>query len=328
MKFILPSLLACCAAVLFFSSCKKNDPDPIFNNNPTVNKAPLHQLFAAMKPTPQTFTVNAGSYQQLTGSSGTRLRFYPNSFRDASGNPITSGTVQIQLTEMYKPGQMIRNRATTTDNGKLLISGGQVYIKATRNGQEVYARKYGLDFKQPAMSSQPMALYYGNVSGTDSTIDWNIADTTGNPGTTTGGTTVDSLGTGGAGVYHQFDSCTNFSFINCDYFYNSGSPLTNVTGVMPDTTFNGNNTTVFLVFPSINSATYMTTYTYSTHSFELYSGYYVPVGMNVHFVSVTNKNGTYYYDQQLNQTIVNNHSVSLNPQQQTLAQILAALAAL
>lgn len=325
MKMTLRPLAALGAALLLLAACKKSDT-PVFNT--TQDKTPVHQLAAALRSAPQTFTVTPGTYQQITGSKGTRLRFYPNSFRDASGHIIAGGTIEIQLTEMYRPGDMIRNRATTTDDGRLLISGGQVKIRATRNGQEVYARKYGIDFSQPAPSAQPMALYYGNVVGGDSTTNWDIADTSGNNGTTTGGTVQDSVVTGGSGVYYQFDSCTNFGLINCDYFYNSSSPLTDMTAIMPDTSFNGNNTLVFLVFPTINSATYMHQYVYTTHAFGLGSGYQVPVGMGFHIVSISNKNGTYYYDQVLSQTVTSNMSLTMNPQQQTLAQIQAALAAL
>ncbi len=58
--------------------------------------------------------------------------FNPQSFKDGSGNIISSGMVTVELTEMYTPGAMIANRvSTSTAMHRRLTSGGSVNIKAT-----------------------------------------------------------------------------------------------------------------------------------------------------------------------------------------------------
>jgi len=42
------------------------------------------------------------------------------------------------MIEITKPGQMNRQQGTFYSDGKLLISGGELYISATKGGQEVF----------------------------------------------------------------------------------------------------------------------------------------------------------------------------------------------
>jgi len=95
--------------------------------------------------------------------------------------------------------------------------------------------------------------------------------------------------------YFSFDSVKSFHWINCDYFYGSTSPLTDVSVIVPDTSFNPSNTQVFVIFPTINSATYIHNYTVATHTYDLFAGYHVPVGMTIDLAVVSKKGGVYYY---------------------------------
>ena len=139
-------------AVLSLVACRKpnnsrttNDPYVPVNPNgqPPVNypgsgatSATLKSLFNDLRSTPQTLTTTAGVSSTLYGTKGTRITFYPNSFKDASGNIITSGNIVIKLTEMLTPGAMIAENATTqTTDGDILRSGGQVKIEASKDGQ-------------------------------------------------------------------------------------------------------------------------------------------------------------------------------------------------
>jgi len=315
-----PLLALCFVAVMLITSCTKS-----YNRGTaiatTTNESQLNSLFAALRPAPQTLVVTAGFLQTVYGINGTKLTFYPNSFKDASGNIIAKGIITIQLTEIYTVSDMILNRATTVSDGQLLSSGGQVLITATMNGQEVYANKYGIGFKQSTPSQQTMYLFYGNTNTPDSSVAW-YAPVTPQIGTISSGTNsssdtsivivitptgFDTVTTHSAVTqYYQFDSCTNFSWINCDYFYTSGAQLTDVSVIMPDTSFNQSNSEVFIVFPTINAAAHMSQYTVATHTFDLPKGYYIPVGMPVDIAVATNKNGTYYYYQQTGITTTDN----------------------
>jgi len=269
--------------------------------------------------------VTAGQAQTIYGRYGTKLTFYPNSFKDNNGNIIKKGIINIKLREIYTVGDMVANRMGTTSDGKMLTSGGQVQIIATMSGREVYANKYGIGFRRLAPSLQPMTLFYGD--NTDFNANWTIsgAPQTGTymPGTSTSADTsvmvvitssgVDTVITHGVVTnYYQFDSCANFNWINCDYFYTPGAQLTNVRVMVPDTSFNQSNTEVFIVFPAINAATHATRYNPSTRCFDLQPGYYVPVGMRVDIIVASKIGISYYFDKQANITTTKDMLVYTN----------------
>lgn len=224
---------------------------------------------------------------------------------------------------------MIANRATTSADNKPLISGGQVYIKATRNGQEVFARKYGIGFKQASTSSQPMGLYYGNTANADSVVVWGQADSAVGsfaPKTTTD-TTHDT--SGGSTWYFNsmyiFDSCTNFGWINCDHFMSSGGTLTNVTCSVPDNSYNWSTTQVYVVIPSINSV--MSAYSASSSS-AAFMASNIPIGTAIRVVAIAKKGNDYYYAEHSGLTVTANMTADLSFSSKSLSDIKALLTGL
>lgn len=305
-------------------------------DDPSIDLTHLNQLFAGFRSTPQTFSVPAGTYWRLRGAGGTLLSFYPNSFKDAAGNIISTGSMQVTLVEMYKPGAMIANRAATTADGSLLISGGQVDLTVTQNGQPVYANKYSIGFYKGSSSSQPMSLYTGNTNSPDSVVNWTKVPQA--PGTYVPATVLvnnDSAQAGpwknpplplppGPSYYYLFDSCTQFHMINCDYF-TSYTPLTSMTAIAPDSVYTKGNTTIYLVFPSINCVTTFKTYNKQTHTFGLSGGYQVPVGMTATLIALSNIGGDYYFEALPNITITQDMVINLAMQPQTAAYVTNAL---
>jgi len=314
-------ILACLGAAVSFTACKSDSPGPIVINDGQT----LDALFQQLKSTPQVFTVTAGTSQQVTGTGGTVLTFNPQSFKDANGNIITGGTVKIELIELYKPGQMIANRVTTTTLAqKALSSGGSVNIKATMNGQEVFAKSYGIAFKQPDMNLSPMSLFPGTVvtDSSGSSVKWSDESYG-----TVDRTEKDSTGNTYA---YLFDSCTNFSWINCDHFYTAPDPKTDVTVVFPDNSYTYKNTLVYVIFPGINSVTCMYAYNTGTHSVSFgYPGYYLPVGSTIKIVVIGSKGSNdYYMDVLQNQVVTSGMTVNVTPASQSLSNIQTALSGL
>ena len=304
--------------ILTIVSCKK-DPVPITDKVNTINS-----LFQELKSTPQTFTVTAGTQQTITGAKGTKITFNPQSFKDLSGNIITGGSIKIELIEMYKPGEMIANRVTTTtESNMLLTSGGSVNIKATLNQHEVFANNYKIAFKQPAHSENPMALFTGNVvtGETGTNVNW-LDDTTG----TVPRTVKDPED---QAFYYAFDTCTNFNWINCDYFYSAPAPKTDITIIAPDNTYDLDNTQIFVIFPSMNSLIGMYDYDTITHSFSFgHPSFHLPVGTLVHIMILGSKNNNYFMDLHQNVTVTNGMTVSFTPVNQTLSYIQSTLSGL
>ncbi len=318
------------AASVWFASCNKesNSSGVLPPTDSSGTKQILGNLFAGTRTITarQDLQVNAGALQVVYGSKNTRLIFYPNSFRDKNGMPVTSGQIQLKLTEMYTPGEVIGNRSSTVALGRLLMSGGQVHLKAYRSGQEVFPTTYGIGFVASSTPAfPPMALFYGNNNNGDSVVTW--AQSAPNAGTLVYNQFVDT--TNGV-AYYMFDSCTSFNWINCDYFMNnSGQLLTNINLVSKDTLgLNKTNTMVFLVFPSMNAVSYMQMFTDSSRKWSLTNNYQIPVNANFHAVSLSLRNGIYYYAELKNLTATFNMMDTLRPVSKTLPEVITALGAL
>lgn len=311
MRIILNSLLIVFAILYSFESCTKQAH---VSQSSDSDNATLKYAFNSLKPGVQVFTVTAGIRQTITGNSGTKITFYPNSFKDASGHIITSGTIDILLTEIYKPGDMILSSVfpVTTDNN-WLKSGGEINVVATMGGMPVYPNKYQVKFLQPAASTQPMALFPGIISE-DSSIAWRFMDSASinaytvpeTPGSTT--------------AYYVFDSCTSFGWLNCDWWADNEK----IEGrfALSDTSFNSNNTSVFFVVPSMNAV---------LRSYN-YNGLYrreVPISIPGKIIVIGCKAGTFYYSEQDVTGISDTTTLSVtNPEVQTLSYIKDALSAL
>lgn len=298
------------AALAGTMACRKHTPTV---PPPPEDPHPLSTLFAGLRSTPQNFSVPAGTQKTIIGADSTIICFYPNSFKDISGNTITTGTVQIQLIEMYTPGKMIANRASTMVKGHLLQSGGQIFIKATVGGTEVYANKYKVYFKQPATSSDRMYLFHEERPMDSTLVKWEIEDTAHQkPGNIAIAATIPDSIYGGDTVFawagspfYKFDSCSKFGWTNCDRFFS----FTNKTGlnvVMPDNTFTPANTQLFLVLPTINAVMSSDSYYTGSAHYDAASKTMklvsegsttdiIPIGMPYKLVVVANKGGTYYY---------------------------------
>ena len=326
MKHTIQLILGLClAAIIIVAACKKS------SNNATGPTQSLNQLFSGLRTTPQNLSVQAGTDTTLYGADSTILHFYPNSFMDNAGNVITSGAVNIQLIEMYKPGDMICNRTSSTANGQLLKSGGQIDITATMNGKEIFANKYTIGFKQSGSSTEVMSLYYGGNENADSFTTWTVSDNS-IAGTVAASTADTGVGFGfGSGFYYFFKGCTKFHTINCDLLYNYNGQNTTISVVVPDASFNEGNTQMFLVFPAINSVTMgdgREGYDAATNTFTVGNhGDQMPVGVNYELVVIANKNGQYYYYQTSGIT-TNGMTINAALAPETQWDIIARVAAL
>lgn len=290
------------------SACRKtdykaNDLKPVTDNTAIV--AALNLL----KVTPQVIEVTVGVYTEVRLSQGTKLKFYPYSFKDQTGNILTSGTVQITVAEVYGPGLGIVNRVANMSGNQLLRNGGQIYITGQINGSEVAVNKYGVCFLAPTHSEEPMALYYGTTGFEDSMTRWmRVGNMT---GTAVQGTILDTqsvyfVDTSGVGVdtaniyrnYNEFDSVASWKWVGCNYPYAPGNRLTDVFVTTSDASFDNSNTAVFLVIPEVKTVIPVTDYNKVSRTFSMPPGYDVPTGVEAHLVVLSFKSGKLYYYQQ------------------------------
>ncbi|MFB0923775.1 MAG: hypothetical protein QMB65_00600 [Vicingaceae bacterium] len=288
-KFALIPLLTICTILLTFYSCKK-DEDTItpvieettpITNTPTSSTSNLSDFFNQnITDNTQSFTVDASTWSSFTGSKGTYAYIPANSFKDNSGN-IVSGNISIELIEIQTKADMIWMNKTTTSNGQLLVSGGELSIKAFQNGEQLTLSQNGyVSIQMPTNNPTNMSLF----SGTEDAI--------GNVNWDSTGTTVPVDTSGGFNFTIQSGTFSNDSlgWINCDYFYNQ-SNLTTLS-VIPPTNHDGTNTSIYLFFNNIYSVA-PAAWNSNSSNFQSYLNS-LPIGEQITIVAVSDINGQMY----------------------------------
>ena len=292
-------------SLTFFLSCDKETETILVPSNigPTLPTSKINKFFEDnLEDATETINANSSSYNQtIVSSKGISYTFSSNTFINAGGNPV-NGNFTIELVEaLTKKEMMMLNRPTFTHSGRLLVSGGVVYLNATQNGQQLSINDNNpVNVSIPTDNYIPMDFFDGSFDnqggfGWDESEDDTVITNTGNKG-------QDST------VFEDFFSFNfeidSIGWINCDYFYNSADPLTQVEVVLPDT-FNGDNSAVFIYYSDINSVAGLTDYD-ADGTFDLGASYSTPVGMDVTFVVISENDGDFYYHF-VEATITENH---------------------
>lgn len=118
---------------LFIASCQPDLSDELPRREVYTS---LQDFQTKNKVAPQVFTANSTNTIFVQGSKGSRFIFPANAFVTLDNQPVT-GNVAIEVKEILKPVDMILSNMPTMSDGKPLESGGQFYIRATQNNQEL-----------------------------------------------------------------------------------------------------------------------------------------------------------------------------------------------
>ncbi len=124
----------------------------------------------------QFFTIKTDVETTVKGAEGTTLTIPADCFQTKEGN-ILRGSVQLELKEFQKTSDMILANLVTESDGKLLETGGMIYLNATDKDGNVLKIKQGKDIKitlPHAPNSEDKQLFYGNLQ-TNGRINWTLA---------------------------------------------------------------------------------------------------------------------------------------------------------
>ena len=270
------------------------------------------------EPVPDSIESTLGG--TITTPEGLSLIIAPAIFQKSNGVPVLSGKIFFETMLIKNRGDMVRMNRPTTSFGRMLISGGEIFIKAMKDGDELQlipGKRIYIKYPDASASSQ-MRLFTGDESNPDQ-FNWIQSPDSSAVGISTQG-----------GLGYQLSS-SSLRWINCDYFGDSSGQRVNVTASLPIDCTNG-NTTVFLVFKDLKCVMGM----YGNMNTKKFSSPKVPVGKNAIVVAITKKaNNSYFLS---NETIVTGsvgsggvnsvHTVPLSPHPMSLNDIKAYLATL
>lgn len=253
------------------------------------NRTGLRELMKELRTPEIVINVEAGQDEIKLGQRGTIFHFYPYSFKDASGQIITDGFIELKITEIYDLGQMIANRLTTKDNdGKLLDSRGMMYITATKNGIPVYPTKFGIAFKQDVSSATPVSLYHGSYNNADSSSIWT------KQAAATGNNVLSTTNLSGV-EYYVLDSCDAFGkWMHIASEHSEAQQLTaKFTLMMPNIDYNLSNTEVYAIYEDTKTIVTMDGYNSRVPGFV--SDEEIPLERVFNIIVVSRAFDNYYY---------------------------------
>lgn len=299
--------------------CYKEDVQAISSSK---KQSTLTDLFKNIGPPMQSFSIPAGQLKTIVGEKGTNITFYPNSFKKKDGTILTSGSVTVVLQEMLTGPEMLLAGKTTTSNGKILISGGQFFINATFNNAQLPINQDAKPLAKipTSQNSTEMNLFRGNIKASDTIqgdtiINWEIVKDT----------VRQDLDT----IYLDYNysfGFESFGYFNCDRYYDSTSPRTEIKVKTPQG-FDHINTQIYVYFKSINSVIKLEGFDKTNQTFFINHAT-APIGLNVTIVIVSKKDNKHYLEVKPNITLTADYTTSANPAESTEAAIKAAIKAL
>ncbi len=261
----------------------EEEPEEILGN--------INDFFADSQVGKQSSLINSNTINIVYGNKGTLLNIPSSIFQTTEGVPV-SGMVDIELIEIFYKDEMVRSNKPTTSNGAILISGGELYIMAYQNGEELeIIPGESMMVRVPAVTNYEnpweMTKFYGEEMP-DGTVDWTI-----DPNAQVQLTEAQDSTAGTWGLAFEFPE-TRLGWINCDYFMGEEN-LTSLSLEVGEG-YTNENTAAFLIFTDIHSVCRLSSFDESTHRFVANGSYSIPVGESVVAFTVSKSGDEYEAD--------------------------------
>ena len=309
------SLIAVLIGSVLFTQCKKDEnedptPTPTTPNNP-VAPATIAQVFAQNGVQAATTQANM-SISQTATLSGVKITIPNNAFITDGGAPVT-GIVDISIKGIFTKKDIILTGAPANAAGKLIATKGCVKVNASQNSQTLRVApgsNITVNVPEPGTPVSNLRKFYAQqISVTDPNKVWRAsADTN---------ALVALFDTTTQKYYYQA-RLDSVAWLNTGYEWDTTAAKTTVNASL-DTSYTSSNCTVYL---SLNGKMVVgAMYPQGPGFFSINN---IPIGINVNFVVIAVKNGT-YYSVITPATISNNHTQGLTPQSTTLSNIQSAL---
>jgi hypothetical protein len=276
MKATLLSAAILATAITSITACKKDKSAP--------NYAKADDFMASHAIKEQSFTGNAATGFSVTGEKGTKVTFAPNAFVDANGGTVT-GNVTVTLKEVLSKKDVLFSGVLTESNGQLLESGGEILVKAKKDGADLLLnpalQNDGAKVEIPkVMNNKDMGLFVQNKRQQQG-------------GANGSGQQQQSPYTWNPAPYYPFGNGPNsytfslpsFTWVNCDRFYSDPNPKTTITALPA---FQDNNQVtdlqVMLVFRNISTVITLP-YDFTIQQFQSYQNS-LPIGLQADLVII------------------------------------------
>lgn len=266
-------------------SCDMND-DNNQNLNPFPTSNELNALFSeAINSRKQVFTIDASTTNYITTTQGAIIQFNAGAIT-LNSTPV-AGPVTVEVIEIYQRGDMlVTNKPTVAklsgNNFEILTSGGEIYVNAKQNGQQLATSGYviqipaaltgGLDTDMDVFTGE--FLPDGNLVWVQQN-QWDLG-----------------FGNSAAPAYTTFSA--NFGWTNVDKFYTHPNPKTTIN-VIPPAGYTNSNSEVFLSLDGDDNSLVNLFGDPLTQTFTFNSYPAFPIGLECHIIFISEENGMWKY---------------------------------
>ena len=231
-----------------------------------------------IQPVSDSFDVT-NSPVSLVFPSGLQCAFPPHSLVSNTSQPVT-GKAELETILLTKKGDIVRMGTPTISDGKLLISGGEFFIRAKKNGDELQlAPNVRVNVHYPDPSPSPLMKIFNGDGSNPQQFNW-IKN-------------YDSLCNVSVGNQHYEIVSRNLHWINCDYFYDTTVARTHIAAGLP-LQYTNANTIVYMVFNDIRSVIAM----YGSITLHKFISSSVPIGEAVTIIVISKQGDDYYMGHQ------------------------------
>ncbi|HWK08097.1 MAG TPA: hypothetical protein VNS58_30920 [Puia sp.] len=321
-KSSLPALAIIAATAISIMSCKKNNDTSAQPNN-NADGQTMTAFMTSHGPRFENFTVDAAAGASFTSTKGIQYTIPAGAFVTAGGAAVT-GSVTVAIKEINSPGDMILgDKPTLTSDGRMLVSYGEFYVRATQNSQDLLLKKDStVKVQIPAKPAngvaQEIPMWAGDSSAnfTLSGYDYlNTAVTITVQAPVRRGVAWNQINTSYA-FFNSSNGTLDFKldslvkWRNCDAIIsNNSDPKTTVLGYFnshynsqTQTDYSGDQPTA-LYFKPHNQNTLIKVYDIILNATGTNQGFIsyeasMPIGMQGTFLAISTENGKFYADMQ------------------------------
>ncbi len=284
-------LLAVLLSVSFIATSCKNDgaePAPIIGKPSAAGFQEMRAKVLAALTQKKDFKIADGL--TFTSAKGAKVVIQPNCLLDKDGNAAT-GDATLAFLDIYDRGNMVlANKPVMGVNAagekEPLVTGGQYNIKVMQGDKEL---RSGCTFEVtiPASNTggmdQQMLLWDGFIDD-DGNLEWKEVPDNGKGAGMTAATEYATYK-----IWHN-----QFGWTNVDRFYSYQGEKTKIKVKVP-TGYNKDNAAVYLAYEDQpNLLAQLDTWETVDHYFSEHYGF-VPVGMKLHVIFVSESNGSFVY---------------------------------
>ncbi|MBX2947989.1 MAG: hypothetical protein KF704_01810 [Crocinitomicaceae bacterium] len=288
-KFILSTIIP--ASLFLITACKKEQLGSSTENSPTAKTYQnLSDFFATNKLERMQFvTINNSDFEADTiiTNLGTHFFVLKDAFETMDGTPVT-GNIEIGFIELYDKKDLLllgHSNMGYLQNGLTpLISGGQFYISAKQNGQELRLKEnhYCYIYHIPAGSNTTPAFLFHRLINEQNQVFWSKAESI----EVENGPDYMSVNEYDGAYYTSNNTLGWAGIAHFASMTGAQSPLS----LQLPSGHTSENTAVYVSIDGVTSLGEL----HATQSgiFASVPGYTLPIGTSVHFVIISHTTGT------------------------------------